>query len=462
MKIKQLPFYLAFIMLILFCQGNAFFWDTIQLGSKHAHFFYENGFSSWILPEEMDSGHPPVFGAYIAVCWAVFGKSLVTSHWAMLPFLLGIVYQWSRLLPYFLEEKYQLWGLSLLLSIPVFIGQASLVSPDIVLVFGFLLALNQILWRGKVFWKILAFILLGLISTRGMMVVLGLYFFEITCDYFSFKKIFFLLLQYFPAGIITLSFLIYHYNETGWIGYHPDSPWAPAFERVGAIGFIKNMAVLGWRFLDFGMIGLWMVVYCWLLYNTIAGKRIIWEDKRLVKLLICLSLTLLPSFLMYMGLSQHRYLLPLLLMFGLWCVVWLSQNLSFRIFKITTVFLLFAFWTGHLWVYPDRISQGWDSTLGHLPFYEARQDLLNHLQKSKIDYQSVGAAAFINDSTKYMDLEEQGRGFHRMDFDRDSFVVYSNISNDYTDEQLRDLKQNWLLLTDFSRAGVKMILYKKE
>ncbi len=67
---------------------DPFFWDTIQLASKHAHFFYDRGGEWAVLPPEIDSGHPPALGYYLAFLWAVFGKNLATGHWAMLPFLL--------------------------------------------------------------------------------------------------------------------------------------------------------------------------------------------------------------------------------------------------------------------------------------------------------------------------------------------------------------------------------------
>ena len=47
---------------------------------------------------------------------------------------------------------------------------------------------------------------------------------------------------------------MFHYLETGWMGYHENSPWAPAFEKVDFQGAIKNILILGWRLLDFGRV----------------------------------------------------------------------------------------------------------------------------------------------------------------------------------------------------------------
>lgn len=64
--IKYLPTYLFFFILLLATVKYPFFWDTVQLASKHAHFFYETDFHSIILPNEIDSGHIPTLGIYLA------------------------------------------------------------------------------------------------------------------------------------------------------------------------------------------------------------------------------------------------------------------------------------------------------------------------------------------------------------------------------------------------------------
>ena len=46
---------------------------------------------------------------------------------------------------------------------------------------------------------------------------------------------------------------------TGWIGYHEESTWATCFERVDVMGLILNFGVLGWRIIDFGRIGIWII-----------------------------------------------------------------------------------------------------------------------------------------------------------------------------------------------------------
>ncbi|MEL6357325.1 MAG: hypothetical protein AAFQ37_10395, partial [Bacteroidota bacterium] len=72
-----------------------FFWDTIQLAARQATHFYEGG--NWLLPDTIDSGHPPGFGAYLSWWWQLLGRKLWVSHLAMFPWHWLLFYQLIRL-----------------------------------------------------------------------------------------------------------------------------------------------------------------------------------------------------------------------------------------------------------------------------------------------------------------------------------------------------------------------------
>ncbi|MFN4257292.1 MAG: hypothetical protein ACK4Q5_20010, partial [Saprospiraceae bacterium] len=193
---RHLSFFVAVIALTWFVRDVPFFWDTVQLGSKHAHHFFENGLRWLPLPPEIDSGHPPTFGFYLACVWAVFGKSLAVSHFAMLPFLLGIAWLLVRLSPpqppHDGGSPHWFWLPLLALADPVLAGQMALVSPDVLLVFFFLLAVQQIYrplrgGRGGI-WLALGILGLCLISMRGMMVAGACFVFRVLCLVFSINR----------------------------------------------------------------------------------------------------------------------------------------------------------------------------------------------------------------------------------------------------------------------------------
>jgi len=77
-----------YIALTYFSRHFAFFGDMIQFASRHANYYYENNFKNFWLSNDLDSGHPQVFGMYMAFMWKIFGRTLAVSHVVMLPYLI--------------------------------------------------------------------------------------------------------------------------------------------------------------------------------------------------------------------------------------------------------------------------------------------------------------------------------------------------------------------------------------
>ncbi len=455
--------WLCAALALFLVREHPFFWDTIQLGSKHAHWYYENGFRQILLPDEIDSGHPPAFGMYLALVWMLFGKSLLASHMAMLPFLMGIIWLLFAIGDHFGSYRNSWMLVLLVLAGPVFAGQAVLVSPDIPLVCFFLLVLYGILYR-HAGARILGSIALAVISTRGMMVVAVLYFFELAAYwekhwFFPVKKA----LPYLPAAILAAAFLAYHHQEKGWIGYHEAMPWAPSFERVGPAGFFKNIAVLGWRLLDFGRLFVWLGLG-WLLFQRWkTGTLLNHPSTRRALWLLLLALPLLSiTFLLYRGLQGHRYLLPVflsitLLFYTALCHTPLTDRVRQLLFGVVLAGLL----SGNLWVYPDTVSQGWDSTLAHLPYYSLKEAMFDYMEKENISMEEVGTAFPEIGPQKFKNLSDNLRGMHPKDLAFDSYIFYSNVMNDFTDEEIRRLREEWQVVKAFKQGGIKVILYRR-
>lgn len=462
-------FYLSALILTILVRNNSFFWDTVQLGSIHGQFYFDNNFSSFFLPENIDSGHPPTFGIYIALVWKIFGKSLMISHFAMLPFLFGIIFYLEKLGKYFLKNSIFTFAFILLLILdPCLAGQAVLVTPDIVVAFFFLMSLHGIFNDKR---KSLAFGIIGLclISMRGIMVTAAIFSLDFLNYFFilkreiKFKSIFVNTLPYITGVGLGLSFLLFHYLETGWIGYHENSPWAPAFEKVDFIGTIKNGAVLVWRLLDFGRVFLWLILLI-IGFNIFRKKeKIDLRTQQLLVLFSTLIFFLTPALIIHKMLLGHRYLLPIFLIVDFIAVYFIFRYVKKREWKIAlfTICLL-GLSLGNLWVYPKKISQGWDSTLAHLPYYELRNDMIDYIEKEQIPFEKIGSAFPNLLSLKYIDLKNEEKHFEEKDFNQQEYIFYSNIFNDFTDEEIDDLEQNWNAVKEFKRLNVYVILYQKK
>ncbi|TXB70136.1 hypothetical protein [Phaeodactylibacter luteus] len=438
--------------------SHPFFWDTVQLGAKHADFFYRTGFATWLLPDEMDSGHPPGFGLYLAACWAFFGQSLAVSHWAMLPFVLGILWLgyaigryiapgWAWLFP---------WALA---ANPVLASQMLLISPDTVLTAGFLLAAYGLFSRNN--WaQMMGALILASISTRGMMAVAALYLAGALSWPLPPIRIFARkALPYVPAGLLALVFLVSHYLAKGWIGYHSSSPWAPSFEGARGWDWLKHAFILGWRLSDFGL------VFAWL-----AGIAAFAKCRRCIRqgpIALTARITLFalalfaPAFLLYQGLHQHRYLLPVMvgaqfLMLGLlyhskWTAAWryLLAGLS-----------LIGPAAGHFWVYPERIAQGWDSSLAHWPHYQLRKDVIAFIEQQGIAPEDVGTAFPEIGPFHYRSLNGEKQGFAAKNLAVQSYIYYSNIMNDFSGQERAVLAKGWEVIFEAHRGGVSARLYR--
>ncbi|MBV6653378.1 MAG: hypothetical protein KI786_06460, partial [Mameliella sp.] len=398
------------------------------------------------------------------------------SHWVMLPFILGLALLLFPIGRFFSAE----WGWMfpvLTLAMPPITGQLVMVSPDVILCFGFMLSLFGILHQ-KSWAKVIGALFLAAISTRGMMTVVILYLFDtalpLRATSRSFqankKKAFNSLslvallvkraLPYIPSGLLALAFLGYHYAEKGWIGYHASSEWAPSFAQVGITGLLKNGIVLGWRLADYGM------VFCWISLGIVLWKApgILKNQKvRSAATLTGIGLLLLaPTFLLYSGLQQHRYLLPLLISLLLLTFTAIAQSPLSKSWKSGLFALLFLGLTsGNLWVYPDTIAQSWDTTLAHVPYFSVKKEMIQYLDKENIPLEDVGTAFPEIGPQHFKDLSKRTDGFSEKDLDNQQFVLYSNVMNDFSDGELELLQEEWILQKALRSGGIKVQLYRK-
>ena len=217
-----IPFFMLFTGVTYFVCNHIFFWDTIQLGSLHAHYYYENHFNSLLLPNNIDSGHIPAFGMYLALVWILFGKTLFISHFAMLPFILGIIFQGYRLIKKFISFPHQVMALIVFLCDATLLSQMVLISPDVPLVFFFLLGLNAVLNNRK---SLVTMAVCGLFLTsmRGMMISGSLLILDIILHIsfgeliITFNQLLKKSMGYLPALLIWLFYSYYHYRTKGWI-----------------------------------------------------------------------------------------------------------------------------------------------------------------------------------------------------------------------------------------------------
>jgi hypothetical protein len=456
------------LIFILLCSGNIFFWDTVQLGSRHAYFYYENNLKLAFLPNHIDSGHIPTFGYLLALLWTVFGKTLLVSHLYIYPFVVGIIWQLIQILKKYISSKYIFWSILLLFADTTFLSQISLVSPDIPLLFFFLLAINSILKNNRILLST-AIASLFLISMRGMILSVPLFLFD---TYLNTKidkryvKNYILQLiknglHYIPAAIIFITFNYLHFKSKGWFGYHENSPWAIFFQRVELQEAIKNFFIFGWRIVDFGRIFIWLGLFIALFF--IPLKQLLKEKKsKQITLLFILIISVLsiPA-IIYLDLKGHRYFMPIYISFSLvFCYFVFEKVKNKSAQKLIYTFTLVGLISGSFWVYPKHVSQGWDSTLAHLPYYNLRKKMVTYIEKNNIQYHEVGSDFPDSYEDRFLTLSDKSWLFPEKDLTQHQYILYANVCNEFTDDELLELKTNWEAIKADKLLTVEMVLYK--
>jgi hypothetical protein len=404
--------------------------------------------------------------------WKIFGRTLIVSHLAMLPFVIGIVYQGLKLARSLFSSKwYPLAGLIILID-PTLLAQSTLVSPDVLVVFFLLFAINSIL-NGKRFLLILSLAGLTLASMRGMMCAAALFISESVLLAFRSKTVTgsFIpagviktlkdkLISYLPAAAIALAFFSWHYYKTGWIGHHENMPWAEFFEPADLKGAIFNVFILGWRLADFGRLLIWITgAFC--LWHFLHHKPLLPDEFKMTLILFAVLLFILGGTLItHRNLSGHRYLLPVYLTFTISVLYYFFNIADDKLpKKLFSAVMITGLLSGNFWVYPDTVSKGWDSSLAYLPYFPLRENMMDYMNENNIKPDETGTGFPNEDSFDLIDLNGNNNSFSSKDLAASRYMFWSNIYNEFSDAELDSLK-SWEKIKELKSCQVRIILYK--
>ncbi len=458
-----LPFFIGFWMLTFLVRTHGFFWDTALLSSKAASFFYENNFASLLLPAEFDAGHPPLMGWYLAMVWKIFGKTLFVSHFAVFPFLIGIVWQLLQLLKNVVPERFHFVSLLVLLSDATFLSQATLVAPDLVLAFGFLLASNGIFKEKN--WQIqLGTLLIGFISLRGIFMIPSLilfYYFKKNINRNNFKILTVNSLKLFlPPIFLIFAYLTFHFQQTGWWIFTPNDAWSDGRKIVNISQFFRNIGISIWRLIDFGRV-LGVVVFLIFAFLSLKKRsKLSKESQDFIFLGISILVILLPALCISTNPIGHRYWIIFQFIFVIITISIVTnyQKNNKIIFLILSLVIATQI-SGNFWIYPRGIAMGWDSTLAHLPYYELRRQVQADLR----DFPHPIGSSFPNlSSEKYFSLGKNETTWRNKNLDTDEWILYSNVCNDFSDEELQKLDSEWSVQQNWTSENISFVLYQKK
>lgn len=452
---------MGFVVFFL-AHANGMFWDNILFTSVMGNHLFENGLFSWNYPVQIDTGHPPFLAFLLASTWKVLGHKLWVTHLVILPFTIGFFYQLHHFIRYYIKGEIQAFlAFILVLADPTLTVQFFNVNPEIVYLFFFVMAINAILYK-RYSLKIMALAFLSIISLRSMMIAAGLFLFESITIIFiqkrSLKSLFNkkFLLSYLIGSLPGIIYILWRLVTLGYIQTNPDSPWAGFWHLASLKTFIRNILLLGHRFLDFGRV----FIFIFLIYSFIKLKKRVLSKEVIQLIVIGISSILLVSIINTLSTNTmgHRYFITANMLF-----VFLAAYIWFHFFnskKTIFAFLFMALLTGNLWIYPRNIAQGWDASLAHLPYHSLRIEALKYLDDQEIPIEETGSFSINVYPIDAIDYSGDMRAFSSYTgFNK--YLFYSNVFN-LTDEQYENIDTNYKIIKTFSKFRIHIYIYKRK
>lgn len=464
-RILDITLFLFSFLLILFTLKNPFYWDNIVQISVPANWYYETNFKFFYLPDEIATGHPTFVGMYFALIWKIFGRSLAVCHFGMLPFVFGVLVQ----IRYFLRNINITDRLSVLIIMgfvvidATFLSQLSLITFDIIQLFFFFLCLNLLVVnRNRLF--AFSYIILILISLRAAIMAGGILIFNVLYDYTKLNKKTGIrdYLKYLPGIISLFAFLIFFKINKGWVIHNTVSnAWETSGQFASFYRMIWNTIILIWRLIDFGRIGIFVVLLLFL-FNSIHIRK--FQDDTL-KILFFIITGQLVLFFPILVTSQipfgHRYLLPIIVPSIILATYWIIRYNKHSRLWLTTIFILL--FSGHFWLYPMGISQGWDATTIHWNYFRVSDEMYTYIMENEIPQNEIGTF-FPNNNSRYLTHlgDDKNDNYSGVPF-QNKYILYSNAFN-VNPEVLNSIfseNSNWKSIKKFTRNRIFIELYSK-
>jgi len=459
-KIVLFLVFIFFISITFFFADIPFFWDEVYyIGT--AHNILDSNFHSLIPTLEFDRGSFPFYGIYMAVWWAVFGKSLLVSHLAILPLVMGIVWEYYCLSKRFLSAKWIPFALLLLMLEPTFVTQSILMGHDLFLVYFFLLAVNAFLSGKKIFYAV-ALCLLAIHNIKGIPAAISLMIFYFFHSYFIARRKIAatdILIHVIPL-LIWIVWLFLHKRYAGWYLFTPVNDHGNGF-NFNVFG-IKRIFLDIWQILDFGRVFLWSFIviagfFTWKKYQSIQYKTLV--------ALLFLPLTISVLFFSLMDVSLcHRYKMVFFLLANiLLCFIIQQISIKNNVKYLLCVVFSIGLITGNFWIYGGGFSNGWDASLKVLPYFKLKKEIDDFVRMQKMSPVEIGTKFPLTQDSKYTHLANES--FHFTDIENNSiedskYILLSNVSNLFTVEEKGKINAEWILLQESSRGKVSLRLFK--
>lgn len=435
------------------------FWDMSNI-SWLSNLIYDTNFTAFIFPNsDIDQGAVPLYSTYLAFMWLVFGKSLFVCHLAILPFVIGILFQFHKLSLRFIHKNQLYFAFLLLFIEPTLFTQAYLAGIDLVFCFLFLLGINSAI-NNKRILLLVSLVFIPVLRLRGFTFVISIFL----TDWYMNRNIFSSIKTfiknrfwvYFFPFIVFIFWYIIHYNYTGWLIVSANRV---AFHHyTGLNGMARNFIYIFWKIFDFGRIFLFIPIILFFINRKP-------KEKKNLQLILILLFTILPYIIFLLPFSypvSHRHFMVAYII-----MIIAFTYFSFNLKKTTRIILyslaIAGMLSGNFWLYPERFGNGWDASMKVYPYFKLKNDFDNFIKSSAIKPHRIGAKFPMDFDLYYTKLEPQKFGYRYINEEpikNFNYIVQSNICNTFTPGEINELKKNWICEKEFSSWPIYIRLYK--
>lgn len=354
------------ILPVLLALGQPLYGDAAYQAGASSQYFLDVGFlRGWFLPADLDFGHCPLWGAYIALIRFILpSQGPWEAHLAILPWQIILTFQTLILARQRgLEKSQGFWICLAALCEPVVFAQSTQAGPETAILACLIWQWN-LTERGHKFLALLPALFACLFSLRGIIGVLSL---ALAANQRSKVLILSPLLCY-------ALWQFTHHAAVGWSGFHTQSegiqlksliPFVLSWIDLGRV-FILGLAIWAWRqkwrphpstfALGIGFIALGLA-------NPILGHS-------------------------FFGM---RYLNPVFYFLLIDLGIFFALRRHSRSFGIGGIAIL-CFAQALFWLRPNTMSKPWDSALWVMTVATLEQSLKDKLPTHRLSTLQVKAA----------------------------------------------------------------------
>lgn len=462
-KIIILLFSVFLLIEFFLFQDLPFFWDAVSK-SERAGWIFSNHFSTLIVPTELNSGHPPLWITSVALFWSVFGKTIWSARMLLMLVNFGVFYQILVLAKNTFRKNISIYLVLLLMLEPTLIAQSTSLNNDMLLLFFTLLGINS-LFKNRDWFYTIALVGLLLSNLRGIYISIALILIHIwlcKAELLAYNK---KMIKAYVIGFVSFfGFMFYQYSELGWFLITKNEGFSEHRKVSDLSRILKNSAAYIKNLLDFGRLVIWIPLFFFVI--KFVKLKSFKTEKESAKLLVALVVFTVVFFLGFVPFSNPFGPRYMMVCYTLANVLFINLLFQFVLnknkVKAILSLVMIAFVTGHFWIYPSTIAQGWDSSLAYLNYFPQERKMFNYLEENNIPKPSIGTNIYLNSRwiSNLTEPPKEGDKFISLDLETNEYILFTNVENRTQDEDINILRNSWKEVKTFSQLGVFLTLYK--